>query len=66
MHWSSWEYCWVFAVVLSVDHSTTEGVDCQSAAGTVDVAGSGCNSIDLGVPGTSAKSLAKDWCIDEY
>ena len=43
MHWSSWECCWVFLVVMPAGHSVAGGVDCHSAAGTVDAAGLGCD-----------------------
>ena len=33
-------------IVVSVGHSAAEGVDCHSAASTMDVAGLGCDSTD--------------------
>ena len=58
--------------MVSADHSTARDVDYHSAAGTVDVASSGCaedtdhDSTDWVVPGTSIGSLAKGWCTDRY
>ena len=58
--------------MVSADHSAAGGVDCHSAVGMVDVAGSGCakgtdhDSPDWVVLGTSARNLAEDWCADEY
>ena len=58
--------------MVSTDHSAAEDVDCHSAAGMVDVAGSGCaegtghDSPDWVVLGTSIGSLAEGWCMDEY
>ena len=52
--------------MVSTGHSTTEGIDCHSAAGTVDAVGSGCaegtnhDSTDWVVPDTFAGSLAED------
>ena len=54
------------------DHSAAGYVDCHSAAGMVDIAGSGCaegtdhDSTDWVVPKTSARNLAEDWYEDEY
>ena len=59
-------------VVVFADHPVAEDVDCHSAASTVDAAGSCCaegtnhDSTDWVVPGTSAGSLTKGWCVDEY
>ena len=58
--------------MVSAGHSAAGDVDCHSAAGMLDVVGSGCaegtdhNSLDWVVLGTSARSLAKSWCVDEY
>lgn len=41
-------------------------LDCHSAAGSGDDAGSGCGSIDWMVPDTFADSLAADWCAGEH
>ena len=62
----------MFPIVVFVGHSTARDVDFHSAADTVDAAGLGCaegtdhDSTDWVVPGTSARSLAVDWCTDEY
>ena len=56
----------MFPVMVSAGHSTAGDVDCHSAAGTVDIAGSDYDSIDYVVPGTSVRSLAEDWCADGY
>ena len=59
-------------VLVSAGHSTAGDIDCHPAAGTVNAAGLGCtegtdhNSTDWVVPGTFARSLAEDWCADEY
>ena len=72
MRWSSWECCWLFPIVVSAGHFAAGDVDFHYVVGTVDAAGSGYaegtdhDSTDWVVPGTSAKSLAKDWCMDEY
>ena len=52
--------------MVSADHSAAGDVDCHSAAGTVDAAGSGCDSTDLVALGASVGSFAIDWCIDVY
>jgi hypothetical protein len=36
----------VFPGVVSAGHSAAEDVDCHSAAGTIDIVGFGCGSID--------------------
>ena len=57
---------------MSADHSAAGDVDCHSAADTMNAAGSGCaegtdhDSTDWVVLGTSTRSLAKSWCVDEY
>ena len=62
----------MFPVMVSAGRSAARDVDCHSAAGMVDVAGSGCvggtdhNSTNWVVPGTSAGSLAEDWYVVEY
>ena len=72
MCWSSWECCWVLPVMVSAGQSAAGDVDCHSAASTMDVAGSGCaegtdhDFTDWVVPGTSARSFAKGWCVNEY
>ena len=59
-------------VVVSARYSAARGVDCHSAAGTVDVVGSGCaedtdhDFPDWVVLGTSVGNLAKGWCAYEY
>ena len=58
--------------MVSAGHSAAGDVDCHSTADTVGVAGLGCaedtdhESPDWVVLGTSARSLAKSWCVDEY
>ena len=58
--------------MVSAGHSTAKDVDCHSATGTVDAAGTDYaegtdhDSTDWVVPSTSARSLAEDWCADEY
>jgi len=58
--------------VVSAGHSTAGDIDCNSAAGMVDVASLGCakdtnhDSPNLVVLGTSAGSLAEDWYVDGY
>ena len=58
--------------MVSTGHSAAGDIDCHSAAGMVDVAGSGCaegtdhDFTNWVVPSTSAGSLAEDWCADEY
>ena len=58
--------------MVSAGHSTAGDIDCNSAAGMVDVASLGCakdtnhDSPNLVVLGTSVGSLAVDWCTDEY
>ena len=53
-------------------HSAAGGIDCHSAADTVDVADSGCaegtdhDSTDWVVLDTSTGNLAEGWCTDEY
>jgi len=62
----------VFPIIVSTDHSAIWDIDCHSAAGTTDIARSSCaggtdhDSPDWVVPGTSAGSLAEDWCVDGY
>ena len=62
----------MFPVMVSAGHSTAEGVDWHSATDTVDAAGLGCtedtnyDSTNWVIPGTSARSLAEGWCVDEY
>ena len=62
----------MFPVVVSAGRSAARDVDCHSAAGIVDAAGSGCaegtdhDSTNWVVPGTSAGSLAEEWCMDKY
>ena len=57
--------------MVSAGHSAAGDIDCHSAAGMVDVAGSGCaegtdhDSTDWMVLGTSAENLAEGWCADE-
>ena len=57
---------------MSAGHSAAGDVDCQSAAGTVDAAGSSCaegtdhDSTDCVVPSTSAGNLVEDWYADGY
>ena len=53
-------------VMVSTGHSAAGGVDCHSAAGTVDAAGSGCDSTDYVAPSASTGSFVADWCTDEY
>ena len=52
--------------MVSTDHSAAGDVDCHLAAGKVDIAGSGCDSIDWVVPGIFAGNLAEDWYVNEY
>ena len=56
----------MFLVVVSVDHSTAEDVDYQSAAGSGCAEGTDHDSTDWVVPGTSAGSLAEGWYVDKY
>ena len=51
---------------MSTGHFVAEGIDCHSTAGTVDAAGSGCDSTDLVALGASVGSFATDWCTDVY
>ena len=56
----------MFPIVLSADHSATEDIDYQSAAGSGCAEGTDHDSTDWVVPGTSAGSHAEGWCADEY
>ena len=56
----------MFPVVVSADHSAAKDVDCHSAAGSGCAEGTDHDSTEWVVPGTSARSLAEDWCMDEY
>ena len=62
----------MFPSVVSASHSTAGDVDCHSAAGMVDVAGSGCaegtghDSPDWVVLGTPTRNPAEDWYADGY
>ena len=56
----------MFPVVVSADHSAAGEVDCHSAAGLGCAEGTDHDSTDWVILGTSARSLAEDWCADKY
>ena len=53
-------------VVVSIDHSAAEDVDCRSAASSGCAEGTDHDSTDWVVSGTSAASPAQGWCVDKY
>ena len=56
----------MFPVMVSADHSAAGDVDCHSTTGSGCAEGTDHDSTNWVVPGISAGSLAKDWCVDEY
>ena len=56
----------MFPVVVSTDHSAAGDIDYHSTAGSGCTEGIDHDSTDWVVPGTSAGSLAEDWCEDKY
>ena len=52
--------------MVSAGHFAAGDIDCHSAAVLGCAVGTDHDSIDWVVSGTSARSLAEDWCADEY